>query len=106
MNAMKRKGGRRWAAVAALLALLALGVAVSLLFVFPLGVLPMQGNPHQTVLPQDQLLTAQQIQQDRQNTDDSDKTGTKQGKGLGKAPYRYLQEGQQHPDHVPGQEDQ
>ena len=66
MKGMKRKGGRRWAAVAALLALLALGVAVSLLFVFPLGVLPMQGNPHQTVLPQDQLLTAQQIQQDRE----------------------------------------
>lgn len=66
MNTIKRKGVRRWAVVAAPLALLVLGVAASLLFIFPLGVLPVQGNPHQAALPQEQLLTAQQIQQDRE----------------------------------------
>lgn len=65
MKKKKRKEGRRWV-VMALLALLVLSVAASLLWIFPLSVLPVRENPYQAALPQEQLLTAQQVQQDRE----------------------------------------
>jgi len=65
MREKKRKGVRRWT-VMALLTLLVLGIAASLLWFFPLGILPAQGDPYQTALPRDHMLTAQQVQQDCQ----------------------------------------
>lgn len=66
MKEKKCKGGRKWAAVAAAVTLLVLCIAACLLWAFPMGMLPVEGTPHQAALPQDHLLTAQQVQQDRE----------------------------------------
>ena len=44
--------------------LLVLCIAAIALWMAPLGLLPVQGSPYQAALPQDHLLTAQQVQQD------------------------------------------
>ena len=62
MTRKKRKGGRRWLLVSALL--LVLCIAAIALWMAPLGLLPVQGSPYQAALPQDHLLTAQQVQED------------------------------------------
>ncbi|MBO5502076.1 MAG: hypothetical protein J6A48_08635, partial [Clostridia bacterium] len=62
MTRKKRKGGRRWVVVSVLL--LVLCIAAIAIWMVPLSVLPVQGNPYQPALPQDHLLTAQQVRQD------------------------------------------
>lgn len=62
MTEKKRKGSRRWVVISVIL--LVLCIAAGALWMVPLSVLPVQGNPYQAALPQDHLLTARQVQED------------------------------------------